>query len=66
MTKLPTITEAIALPGVLQTTKRSVEFYQTQRKLANNPMAKKVIDRKLNRLRCQAVNESLSYGHRQG
>ena len=64
MTKQPTITEALALPGLLADTKRSLEFYLAQRKQATSPLAKKVIDRKLNKLRNQAINESLWYGHR--
>ena len=64
MTKQPTITEALALPGLLADTKRSLEFYLAQRKQATSPLAKKVIDRKLNKLRNQAVNESLWYAHR--
>jgi poly(3-hydroxyalkanoate) synthetase len=64
MTKQPTITEALTLPGLLANTKRSLEFYLAQRKQATSPLAKKVIDRKLNKLRIQAMNESLSYGYR--
>lgn len=62
--KTPTITEALALPGLLEATKRSLEFYLAQRKQATSPLAKKVIDRKLNKLRNQAINESLWYGYR--
>lgn len=64
MTK-PTITEALALPGLPEATKRSLEFHLAQRKQATSPLAKKVIDQLLTRLCNRAINESQHYASKQ-